>query len=94
MLSIFDASATLGRRELLRIGSLALGGFSLADLLAGRAQAAATSARPVHDKSVVLLFMQGGPSQFETFDPKKEYDIYSFRTDDRPNPPPRWLVRK
>jgi pimeloyl-ACP methyl ester carboxylesterase len=34
------------------------------------------------------------PANFETFDPKKEYDIYSFRTDDRPNPPPRWLVRK
>ncbi len=70
MLSIFDSSAALGRRELLRIGSLALGGLSLADLLAGRAHSAATSARPVHDKSVVLLFMQGGPSQFETFDPK------------------------
>jgi len=45
-----------------------LGGLTLPGLLAGRAAAAA--GRPVKDKSVVLLFLQGGPSQIETFDPK------------------------
>lgn len=59
----------LGRREFLQVGSLALGGLSLADLLAARA--AAGPARPITTgKSVVFLFMQGGPSQIETFDPK------------------------
>ena len=57
------------RREFLSIGGLALGGLSLHSLLAARA-AAARAGRPVTDKSVVFLFLHGGPSQTETFDPK------------------------
>src|SRR5262245_50106599 len=58
------------RREFLRVGSLGLfGGLTLPHLLAARAQAA-RAGRPVTDKSVILLFLQGGPSQFELFDPK------------------------
>ncbi len=58
------------RREFLRIGGLSLfGGFGLADLLAARAQAASESAVK-KERSVVLLFLQGGPSHFEFFDPK------------------------
>jgi Protein of unknown function (DUF1501) len=58
------------RREFLRVGSLGLlGGLGLPGLLASRAQAAG-SGRPVKDKSVVLLFLQGGPSHIEMFDPK------------------------
>ena len=30
------------------------------------------SARLSRDKSVIFLFQQGGPSQFETFDPKPD----------------------
>lgn len=68
MLSLCDA-ARFGRRDFLRVGGLTLGGLSLPDLLAERAQAA--SARlPLRDKSVVFVFMHGGPSQIETFDPK------------------------
>ena len=55
------------RREFLRVGSLALGGLTLANLLGARA---ATPNRVVKDRSVVLLFLQGGPSQIELFDPK------------------------
>jgi hypothetical protein len=59
------------RRDFLRIGSLGLlGGLTLPQLLASRARAAYGSARPVTDKAVVLLFLQGGPSHIETFDPK------------------------
>jgi hypothetical protein len=58
------------RREFLRIGGLGfLGGLGLPDLLASRARAAAAG-RPVKDRSVVLLFLQGGPSHIELFDPK------------------------
>jgi uncharacterized protein (DUF1501 family) len=54
------------RREFLRVGSLGLGGVSLAQLLAARAEAKPA----VREMSVVLLFLQGGPSHIETFDPK------------------------
>jgi uncharacterized protein (DUF1501 family) len=59
------------RREFLHVGALGWGGLALPGLLASRAAAAAES-RPVTDKCVVLLFLQGGPSQFETFDPKMD----------------------
>jgi hypothetical protein len=62
-------STRLGRREFLRVGGLSLGGLSLASLLP-RAVAGVESGKPVTDKSVVFLFLHGGPSQFETFDPK------------------------
>lgn len=56
------------RREFLRVGSLAFGGLGLSSLLSVRANAATQDA--VRDKSVVVLFLTGGPSQIETFDPK------------------------
>lgn len=68
MLSLVQSSRRLGRREFLRIGGLTLGGLSLGDLLAARA--ADSAGRLVKDRSVVFLFLHGGPSQFETFDPK------------------------
>ena len=56
------------RRELLRIGSLGLAGLSLPQLLAARASGSESAV--LRDKSVVLLFLQGGPSHIELFDPK------------------------
>ena len=58
------------RREFLSIGSLALGGLSLSSIMAGKAAAAAQKIRAVTDKSVIFLFMHGGPPQQEMFDPK------------------------
>lgn len=55
------------RREFLSVGSLALGGFTLADLMAARA---AEGENPLTGRSVVFVFMHGGPPQTETFDPK------------------------
>ena len=69
MLTFFDDHRGQGRREFLKIGGLALGGLSLPGLLAARAAQAGTR-RAVTDKSVIFLFMHGGPSQIETFDPK------------------------
>jgi hypothetical protein len=53
----------LSRRDLLRVGGLALAGLTLPDL--ARARAASARAR-----SCIQLFMWGGPSQHETFDLK------------------------
>lgn len=61
------------RREFLKIGALGLfGGLTLPELLASRAAASGGygAGRPVTNKSVVLLFLQGGPSHIELFDPK------------------------
>jgi len=67
MLSLIDIEQS--RRAFLSVGSLALGGWTLPGLLAARS-ARATSGPPVTDKSVIFLFMHGGPPQAETFDPK------------------------
>lgn len=69
MLTIFDRDRRFGRRDFIRVGSLALGGLTLADLVAARSSGE-DAARLVTDKAVVLLFLHGGPSQTETFDPK------------------------
>ena len=69
MLSFIDRNKRFGRRSFLRVGGLALGGLSLPTLLATRLAAAGNQAA-LRDKSVIFLFMHGGPSQTETFDPK------------------------
>src|SRR5215470_13987847 len=58
----------MSRRGFLTLGTLGIGGLSLSSLLG------AEERRPGHvtGKSVIFLFQQGGPSQFETFDPKPE----------------------
>jgi hypothetical protein len=69
MLSIFDSRPGHSRREFLRIGALGLGGLTLPHLLGARALAAGS--KPLTTgKSVIFLYQFGGPSQFETFDPK------------------------
>lgn len=69
MFTISHSGAPHNRRDFLRIGALGLGGLSLADMLAVRG-AASPARSAVTGKSVIFLHMHGGPSQFETFDPK------------------------
>src|SRR3954451_5610252 len=67
----------VSRREWLRVGGLSVLGLSLADLLRSEARArepaavarAATFGRA---KSVIFLWLQGGPPQHETFAPKPD----------------------
>jgi hypothetical protein len=58
----------------LGFGALALGGLMSAESRAGNSPAKPVTARPPHvpgtAKSIIFLFMQGGPSHLETFDPK------------------------
>ena len=58
----------LSRRNFLWIGSLGLGGICLTDLL--RAEAA--TGKSDRQKSVVMIYLPGGPTQHETFDPKPD----------------------
>jgi hypothetical protein len=64
------------RREMLCKCANGFGGLALAYLLADKSASAANplSPRPPHHtpkaKSVIFLFMDGGPSQMDTFDPK------------------------
>jgi hypothetical protein len=60
------------RREWLRIGGLSVLGLSLTDVLRGQALAsgAPRSATFGRAKNVIYLWLQGGPPQHETFDPK------------------------
>jgi uncharacterized protein (DUF1501 family) len=67
MLTFIDHRPRMGRRAFLRAGAMSLGGLSLPGLLAS---AAAEPRRLLTGRSVIFLFLHGGPSQFETFDPK------------------------
>jgi Protein of unknown function (DUF1501) len=63
------------RRDFLRVGALGLGGWSLEQRLrlAGDGSGAARAAEQhgvFRNRSVVMLFLQGGPSHLEFFDPK------------------------
>lgn len=69
MFSFSESGQRHSRRDFLKIGSLGLGGLSLPWLLQAKALAGAN--KPVTTgKSVIFLFLHGGPSQIETFDPK------------------------
>ncbi|QDU47633.1 hypothetical protein Mal52_61680 [Symmachiella dynata] len=64
----------VSRRSFLEAGSLALGGLGLSDLLRGRA-AAKEATGLADDTSVILIWLQGGPSHLETYDLKPEAPI-------------------
>ncbi|MBY0459106.1 MAG: DUF1501 domain-containing protein [Gemmataceae bacterium] len=64
--------AGLSRRHFLRAGTLALGGLSLPWLLETRAKAAAADPAFVKDKAVVVVFLGGGASHIETFNPNMD----------------------
>src|SRR5262249_43528702 len=61
----------LSRREFLRIGGLSALGLSLPAFLRMQHLAAATGT-PRTSVSCILLWMQGGPSHIDTFDPKPD----------------------
>jgi hypothetical protein len=75
------------RRTLLRQTALGFGALALTDLLQA-ADAPATAKKshfPARAKRIIFLFMKGGPSHLDTFDPKPLLD----RDNGKPYPGPR-----
>jgi len=59
------------RRNMLKAGIAGMAGLSLPQLLQSRAEAA-NAGRAMSHKSVILLWMTGGPSHIDTWDPKPD----------------------
>src|SRR5207245_10409194 len=79
------------RRDFLAKSAFGLGALAFSDLLQRHSALAAPASKPLTPvrpllpataKSVILLFMQGGPSHMDTFDPKPELQ----RRDGQPLP--------
>jgi len=68
----FGHRHTIGitRRELLQVGYSGLLGVGAAAAMAGATSAAAGEARPRPARAMILVFLTGGPSHLDTFDPK------------------------
>jgi hypothetical protein len=63
----------LTRRDVLRVGGIGLGGLGLPGLLRLQEQAAAATGRPARKaRSIILLYLSGGPSQLDMWDLKPE----------------------
>src|SRR5437870_485838 len=62
----------LSRRGLVHAGVLGTAGLSLGGLLRANAADAPSGAAGKSDKSVILLWMRGGPSHIDMWDPKPD----------------------
>lgn len=73
----FRRNLSVSRRGLVRAGALGVAGLSLPDLLRHEAHASEAGKSTNRENSVILLWMRGGPSQHETWDPKPDApDLY------------------
>lgn len=62
----------LTRRNFLKAGALGFSGLALPDLLRAEAAAKAAGRSPGDELSVILIWLDGGPPQHETYDPKPD----------------------
>ncbi len=60
------------RRDFIQVGLGALGGIGLSDILKLRSQAATAKGKNANDIRCILVWLDGGPSHYETFDPKPD----------------------
>jgi hypothetical protein len=65
----------ISRRQFLRVGGLSALGLSLSGYLRLQQLAAADGSAPKKRVNCILLWMQGGPSHIDTFDPKPEAPV-------------------
>ena len=86
MLSIFGSAFRVcdgvGRRDFLQVGALGLGGLTLGDVLRSRA-AANSNDQPSTPKSVIMVYLPGGPSHIDMYDLKPNAP-QEFRGEFRP----------
>jgi len=69
-----EGITVFGRRSLLKASLAGMAGLSLPGLLANR-EATAASGQPTRQKSVILIWMTGGPSHIDTWDPKPQAPV-------------------
>jgi hypothetical protein len=62
----------ISRRSFLKVGSLGLTGLTLADVLRARAVGSAGRGASGPERSVILVWLDGGPPHHETYDPKPD----------------------
>jgi hypothetical protein len=62
----------VSRREMLLVGGLGLAGLTLADWFRSQSVQARPPSGPQRDVSCIFLWLDGGPSHLETFDPKPD----------------------
>lgn len=68
-----DTSFSSPRRQFLKRCGLGVGSMALADMLAGQSATAETASHfPARAEHVIHIFLNGGMSQVDTFDPKPE----------------------
>lgn len=60
------------RRDFLQVGLASLGGLTLPQVLRLQAKEALKSGKPTNDTRCILVWLDGGPSHYETFDPKPD----------------------
>jgi hypothetical protein len=70
----------VSRRDFLRVGALSVGGLSLADLLRLKAEGAVG---PTPGKSVIMVFLHGGPPHLDMYDMKPRAPV-EFRGEFNP----------
>src|SRR6476660_7482862 len=68
----FQCCDGVTRRGLLKAGFLGLAGLSLPDLLRAKAAGDGGSSSQGNDLSIILVWLDGGPPQHETYDPKPD----------------------
>jgi Protein of unknown function (DUF1501) len=77
---VCDRSVGISRRDLMRVGGSAVLGMSLGKMFECQAASAATNSDPAEAKtdpgwgkakSIILIYLQGGPSHLDLWDPKE-----------------------
>jgi uncharacterized protein (DUF1501 family) len=68
----FGSCDGISRRTFLRAGVLGLGAVGLPELLRAKAIAKAANRPDPKDLSIILVWLDGGPPQHETYDPKPD----------------------
>jgi uncharacterized protein (DUF1501 family) len=66
----FRRNLAIDRRGFVKAGALGMAGLSLSQIL--KAESAVDPAKTSKEKSVIILWQRGGPSQHETWDPKPD----------------------